>query len=523
MNYVILKPILGTKNDCAIDSITLTQPLDREGKVWACHDTGGQNFDLERQKDSCSKSYGRAQWSNTAASCATVTGSICLGLHELWDGTNRERFFFDSGQVYRYDASRDPVLITDTASTTFANDAIDLYSIIQYGSHMVFADHGEHTPYKCDHDDTALTMLIDAGTEFKFRYLLNFTNRIVGLYTGQSNGDIDIRYTDVLAGTEFPAANQLYKEGASITGGHILGHNTAFIFGETDIYRMDYYGAQIPVFSVVEVLKGWGSVNHHCIVSDGIFLYFFDQHRGFCKFDGMREPLVISEDYEGMISRIPVEYSNLITGTWIPFTNEIAWSIPGDDEIKPSRIIFYNRKTGQWRHENKVARCLSTWRYYAGMTWNDLIVMTDDAWTASKWVDYTAESSKLVMDGNNGQLYASTSEGDDAGDWPAYRIEPILPLPDKTKMKRLLEVWFGIAQTQAANVDIYWRGGDTPGEVEGVAWTSIGSISMNDPDNAVIYPDRTARLHQIKWGTDLKNEPFGINEIRIGYRMQGNY
>ncbi len=524
MNYLTLKPILGTKNNCAIDSITLMQPLDPEGKVWACHDTGGQNFDLEREKDSCSKAYGRAQWSNTATSCETVTGSVCLGLHELWDGTNRKQFIFDSGQIYRYDASRDPVLITDSTSITFALDAIDLYSIIQYGAHMIFADNGEHTPYKCDHDDTALTKLIDTGTEFRPKYLLNFTNRIIALYnTQQTNPDIDIRYTDALAVTEFPAANQLYKEGDSIMGGYVLGHNTAFIFGETDIYRMDYYSAQTPVFSLLQVLKGWGSVNHSCIVSDGTFLYFFDQQRGFCKFDGTREPLVISEDYDGMISRISTAYNNLITSTWIPFTNELAWNIPVDDDTKPSKIIFFNVRTGQWRHENKVARYLNTWRYWTDMTWNDLIILTDDAWPADFWTNYTSETSKLVMDGNNGHLYASTSEGDDVANWEAYRIEPILPLPDKTRMKRILEVWFGVAQKQAANIDLYWRGGDTPGEVKGASWKSVGSVSMNNPDDAVIYMDETARLNQIKWGTDLKSEPYGINEIRIGYRMQGNY
>jgi len=339
MQYLTIKPILGTKNNCPIDSMSLVQPLDKNGYVWASHDVGGQNFDLEREIDSCSKAFGKAQFTSVAASSEAVTGSTALGMHELWDGTNREHFYFDQGRCFKYDTSgRHLSMICDDASTVFAVDDIDLYSIIQYGTHMVFTDNGEHTPYKCDHNDTALTKLIDAGDEFQPKFLLNFTNRIIALYNTQTaNADIDIRYTDALAGTEFPAANHLYKEGDSITGAHTLGHNTAFVFGETDIYRMDYYSSATPVFTLLQVLKGWGSVNHHCIVSDGTFLYFFDQQRGFCKFDGSSEPLVISQDYERMVSRIPTAYNKLITSVWIPFTNELAWSVPVDDDIRCSR------------------------------------------------------------------------------------------------------------------------------------------------------------------------------------------
>lgn len=503
--------------------MTLLKPLDKDGFVWACHDTGGQNFDLEREDDACSKAFGRAQWSALATSTDGTTGDSILGMHELWDGTNREHFCFDKGLAYRYDADRKPVVF-DEASITLATDDIDLYSIIQYGAHMVVADRGEHEPYKCDHDDTSLTVL-QVDNNYTFRYLLNFTNRIIGLYSDQPNGDIDIRYTDALAATTFPDANQLYKEGDSITGAHTLGHNTAFIFGETDIYRMDHYGSQTPVFSLLEVLKGWGSVNHHCIVSDGIFLYFYDQNKGFCKFDGSREPLVISEDYENMAARISTASSNLITSIWIPFTNEVAWSIPVDDNSLCSKIIYYNTKTGQWRHENKVARYLDIWRLFSGITWDDLIVLTDDVWPGPRsWAYYTAESSKLVFGQSNGHIYTSTSEGDNGSDWNGYRIEPIIPFPGKGKnMTRLLEIWPGITEHQVGNLDFYWRGGDTTGKVAGADWTSLGSLSMASPDDPVLYTDQTARLHQVKWGTDKKSEPFAVSELKFGFVSQGSY
>jgi len=41
--------------------------------------------------------------------------------------------------------------------------------------------------------------------------------------------------------------------------------------------------------------------------------------------------------------------------------------------------------------------------------------------------------------------------------------------------------------------------------------------------NPVLYIDQVARCHQIKWGTDLKDEPFSINGIRIGYVSAGKY
>jgi len=593
MKYLTIKPLLGTKNDCPINSPTLYQSIG-ENTFLTC-DTGGQNFDLNREKDSCSKAFGRAQWSASANASATS----CHGLFELYDGTNRNHIYFDKGVCYIFNSSRVPVAVTDAylkydaqagafthgltatgagaatgvivcdaevatagtlwfsavtgtfndnenitdtdtgdatvdgtlSTTTFATDNIDLYSIINFGGYMIFADRGEHQPFKWKHGDTYLTPLItkDAATQYKFRYLMHLANRIVGVYSDQTNGDLDIRYTDALpawATLDFPAANQFYKpEGdAGLTGCAKLGHNTGYLFSEEDITRMDYSSSSGPVFTAIRILRGWGSVNHQAIVSDGINLYTFDKNRGFYKFNGVSEPIVISDDYEGMINRIPSAYYNLITGKIIPFTNEIAWNIPVDSDSTPSIIIFYNTKTGQWRHENKAARALDTWRTFSSMTWNDLIVLTDDVWpTQHTWSWYLNEAPSLVFGNSDGQLYSSTSEGDNASAWEGYRIEPVLPIADGKQFIDIKEIWLNIAEKVNASIDFYWRGGDTVGEVEQEAWTSIGSISMNSPDDPVIYPNKMARLPQIKWGTDLKSEPFSINEIRIGYEIRRGY
>jgi len=370
MRYLTVRPLLGTKNNCPIDSPEMFKVLGENDII--THDAGGQNFDLDREKNSCSKAFGRSQWDNSANAQKTK----CLGLHELWDGTYRDHLYFDNGLLYLFDSSRDQNEKTVATPVTFATDDIDLYSIITYGAYIVWADRGEHEPHRWKHGDTNSAALIATGTHFKFRYLMNFTNRIIGLYSDQTDGDIDIRWTNALAETTFPAANQLYKPGDSIEGGIQLGHNTACVLSASDIYRMDYYANASPCFTLISVMDNWGTRSPFSIVSDGVAIYFFDPQRGFCRFDLVNEPQVISEDYDGMIGRMNSTYHNLIDSVWIPWSGEIAWNIPVDNDTTPSKIIFYNRKTKQWRHENKAARRLDAWRTFTGYTWNDLIVET---------------------------------------------------------------------------------------------------------------------------------------------------
>ena len=53
--------------------------------------------------------------------------------------------------------------------------------------------------------------------------------------------------------------------------------------------------------------------------------------------------------------------------------------------------------------------------------------------------------------------------------------------------------------------------------------TDLGTINMNNPAEPVLYCDVTARLNQIRWGTDAASEFFSIPHIKIGYELQGNY
>jgi len=89
-------PILGRKTNVPQDDPGLFQALG-EG-VALSHDVGGHDFDLWRQRNACSKSFGYSQWSTIATHQATK----CLGLFELYDGTNRSPIFYDNGKFNLY-------------------------------------------------------------------------------------------------------------------------------------------------------------------------------------------------------------------------------------------------------------------------------------------------------------------------------------------------------------------------------------------------------------------------------------
>lgn len=530
MKFIKLKPIYGLKNDCSVGNSSLYKGVGRiEGQyatTYTIYDTDGMNLDYTRVEGACGKAKGKVQWSNSANAQATK----CLGLFALDDGTNVNHIFFDNGKVYRFDASKDPVEITVATPVTFANDNVDLYSAINFGGYIVFTDRGEHTPYKWSNSDANLTKLILAGgaTEYKFRYLIELANRIVGVYSDQTNGDLEIRYTDVLptwATLDFPAANQLYKpESYSlITGVGKLGSDTGFVFSEDDIIRLDYYADQIPCFNAVRIIKECGSVNHACIASDGNNLYFYDRRKGFIQFNGS-DIKVISDDIQGTVDAITKGYHDLIVGVYNAQRHEVVWTVPIGTTVAPNYILYYEIDSGRWRREDKSARYIDYWQVFTDMTWTDLAVLTGGGWpTTETWYYYTSESFELSFGVDDGHLYIVSSEADAGSNLDGYRIDPILPICDGITMLRVLEIWISFSNRQNINIDFYWRGGNSIGEVTNELWTSLGLINMNDPANAVLYIDQTARFHQFKWGTDAKDEYFSIENIKIGYESQGPY
>jgi hypothetical protein len=445
---------------------------------------------------------------------------------------------FDNGKVYTFDSARDPQPLTDVGDSTFSQVTNNPYSIISFGGYMLFTDYGVTTPMKWTAGDANLTKLILSGTEYKFRYLEEFQRRVIGAYSDQTNGDIEIRYTDALpswATLSFPAANQLYKpEGDdSITGIKKLGANALYLYSEKSIARVDYYPNSTAPFGMTTMVSGYGCTNHASIVSVGNTHYMFNKDLGFCAYAGGTEfpagGRPISSDIETDLADINTAYYDAIMGKFMPFTQEIAWVVPLDAGQTPSHILYYNIADGTWRKEDKPMHCLDTWLAYENYTWEDLISElggTGAVWadaTNYTWAKYVAQLHRLVYANTDGYVYHNSSEARDGAAYDGYRIEPVMDFGSPVDRDLLLELWFGIAYAFDFDIDVYHRSGDTIGECTGDSWASIGSVDCNSPDNAVLYTNQNARFHQIKWGTDAADERFVVNDITYKFVRQGPY
>lgn len=522
-------PILGRKTNVPQDDPSLFQFIG--DTVALTHDVGGINFDLQRKRNACTKSEGKVQWSNSATAQATR----CLGLFELYDGSNYDHIFFDNGKFYVYDSSLDPSDKTATG-VTHATGVEDFYSIIKVGSYVVWADRAETTPYKWKHGDAAATKLIASGTEYMFRYLMPFQRRVIGLYSDQTNGDIDIRYstdwpTTAITALNFPAANQLWVPNDDpIAGGATMGRNRAFVYCDNSIQEILYYPDYEAPFRVYTVVADQGAANHHSIVSVGNRHFLFNRSYGFCEYQGGSEfPFggrPISENIETDLRDIASDHYRAIIGTFIPLKREICWTAPLGGEGSCTHLLFYNLDTKQWRFEDKAYRYVDHWQMYLPYTWNDLITElggTGATWAAAgthTWAYYTSMLQRLVYGGIDGHLYYQYGETLAGSALDGYRIEPIMSFGDAKRKDLLEEIWFDLATTGDYSIHIYHRGGDTTGEVEAASWTALDTLSHNSPDKPCIYPQITERLHQIKWRTDSGDEKFQVNGITFRFNPQ---
>ena len=527
MNTFKIIPILGRKTNVPADDPSLFRFISQG--LALTHDTGGINFDLDRKRNACSKSYGRAQWSAAATSEATR----CMGLFELYDGTNRNHLIYDNGKIYYYDATVTPQDIS--GGVTFANDVVDLYSTIKVGAYAVFADRCEHTPYKWTSGDANVSKLIASGTEFKFRYLESFQRRVIGAYSDQTDGNIEIRWSTSWPGTaiaalNFPAANQLYiPNDDPITGIGVMGSDRCFIYCEDSIQQMFYYPDYEAPFRMITIVPKQGFTNHHSIVNFGDRHYGFNRNYGFCEFRGNQFPvngIPISENIDIDLWDINADYYNLIVGTDVPLTDQIVWAVPTGGEAICNKLYFYNHITGQWTIEDKTSRYIDNWRMYENYTWEDFIDDlggTGAVWTdagSDSWAKYLSLRERLVLANTDGHLYQIAGENDNGSDIDGYRIEPILHFGDSQRYDILNEVWFDIAYSGAFSIDVYHRSGDTVGEVVASGWELIGTVSCNNVSRPVLTGfSKSARLHQIKWGTDKMSESFQVNGITFKFTM----
>ena len=522
-------PILGLKTSVPQNDPSLFQHI-ADG-VALTHDVGGVNVDYKRKFNACTKSWGYSQWSNSATSEATK----CMGLFELYDGANRNHIYFDNGKVYYYDTGVDPVEITASPAVTFANDDIDLYSIIRVGSYVVWADRAEHTPYKWQSGDANSSKLIASGTEYKFRYLESFQRRVIGCYSDQTDGDIELRYSTAWPSTaitslNYPAENQLFiPNDDPIVGIKTLGKDRCFVFGNNSIHSLDYVATYSTPFRLRNVNSNHGCVNHHCVVSLGDRMFLYNSEYGFCIFTGSQlQP--ISQAIEIDLQNMNTNYLPQIVGVYVPLTREICWAVPLSGGAANSHLLFYNIDTGMWRKEDRAMRYVDQWRMYDNYTWNDFIAELGGGsatWPAApaRWGDYTLHKERLVYSNEDGQLYYSFGEDAGGSNIDGHRIEPVLDFGSSERREIVCEIWFGINAIGAYSIDVYYRSGDTLGELDLQSWTSIGSVSCNSPSDPVIYPQglNAKRLHQIKWGTDLKDEKFEVNYIILKYETGDKY
>jgi hypothetical protein len=530
-------PILGLKTNVAADDPSLFQPAG-EGRALT-HCVEGRNIDFGRTRNACAKSAGVSAWSNSAVS----TPTNCLGIFELYDGSNRVVWMAYDGDMYRYDGSRDPAEVADDGPTAFASDSLDLYSFIRYGNYMVFSDYGEHTPFASDHNDANLVELVNSGTEYKGKYLESFQRRIIlANITGgiTSHGNLSIVWTDVnpvpttgaTFGTGDPPSNHLYiPVDDSITGIKRMGKNACYVYTTDSINRLDYYANYTTPFGFTTVHENQGFVNHHGIVDVGGMHFGFNKNYGFCAFDGsMSFPSggrPVSWDIETWVRDIRSSYFGHIVGTSIPQRNEIAWAVPLEGATTPNAILYYNYLEGKWRRKDIAARFIAPLTLTTNLTWtkaiNDLGYTTWEDFGNLRWADLFNETPQIAISATDGHLYIDTTEANAGAAWDGYRVEPIMDFGRPNDKDLLLEIWFNIIEPGDYNMYCYYRGGDTVAECDNAVWTALPEVSCNSPANAVTHLAETNRFHQIKWGSDGADEAFVVNKIEFKFEPQGRY
>jgi len=477
----------------------------------------------------CSKSFGYQKWSNSVNAQATK----CLGLFNLYDGTNRNHFMFDNGKLYKFDSSFDPADLNFASPVTFATDDADLYTAIRIGDYMVFTDRGETDMAKWKQGDANLSKVIASGTDYLFRFIVSFQRRLIGLYSDQTDGNIDIRWSTAWPATaitslNYPAANQLYVPNDDpITGGATMGQDRCFIYSENSINQLVYYPDYELPFRLFTVVPDQGAVNHHSIVAVGNSHYLFNASYGFCRYDGGNvfpaggKP--ISDDIETDIQGINTAFYDLIVGTYIPIDREVCWTVPWGGESAPNRLFFYNVDTGQWRFEDKSMRFVDTWTMFTSYTWNDLINDLGGSgatWGLSNnetWAYYTSNRQRLSYGNTDGHLYYQGGNSVDGSALDGHRVEPVLDFGKPRVNTLVKEVWFDMGITGDYSLDLYHRGGNTLGELLGQSWTSMGSLSLDSAARPVIHVMQNARLHQFKWGTDGAAEDFEVHSLTFKY------
>ena len=529
MKSFVTYPVLGLNTNVPITDMSLLKMIGENSAQTYCVD--GRNIDFARTRNSCSKSVGRGLWSNGTV----VTPSYCLGIFELYDGTNRVVWMVYDGNVYRYDSARDPQEVADAGATAFASGVADFYSFIRYGSYMVFADRAEHTPYCSDYNDANLLKLISGGTEFKFRYLESFARRIIGAYSDQSNGNIDIRWTNANptpnSDCVFAAANQLFVPNDDpITGIKKMGNNACYVYCEDSINRLDYYSNYSAPFGFTTIIDGQGATNHHSIINENNINYFYNKNYGFCAYDGGSQVIPISREIENWVRDIKLSITPHIIGASLPYKNQLVWTVPLEGSSTPNALLLYDYVENKWSRRDIVVHYVSPFIAATDVTWTKLVTelgyTTWESLGNQRWTDLINEQPSLAVSATDGKLYSLSTESDNTSAMDGYRVEPAISF-GKGNFSILLEIWFSIVSGGDYDLYVYYRSGNSNNEISAANWITVEEVSLDNPRNAVCRLEsvvqKSARFHQIKWGTDAANEMFSINQIEYVYQSESRW
>ena len=437
-----------------------------------------------------------------------------------------------SGDFYADDLS--VKLITNAAlangavaTTTFAKDSSDLYSIIRVGDWMVFADRAETTPYKWKHGESNVSPLSSAK-EYEFRYLTSFQRRVVGLYSGETNGNIDVRWSTAWPATaitslSFTATNQLYiPNDDPITGVGTLGRDKCFPFCENSIQQLVYYPDYTTPFRIFTVVPDQGSASHHSIVNANGQLFFYNENYGFCSYQGGNTINPVGNDILPDLHGMHTSYLPRIVGKHIPIRKQIMWTVPLDGDTECNHIVIYNYDTGQWEIEEKTTRWIDYWELSDSMTWTELEAAVggtgiwSDAGSAT-WAAYLATGKQVVYGKTDGQLYTNTTEQDVDRRFEGKREEPIMSFGNPQRWDTIQEIWFDIGERGNFAIWVMHRSGNTVAELLEDTYVHVGQVSFDNPTDPVMHVNLNARLHQIKWGMGNPNEKFVVNGITLKY------
>jgi hypothetical protein len=536
MAEFIVYPILGLKTDVGEDDPSL---FKKHGHGFACHCVDGEYFSNNRVRNAASRAFGYTEWGNSAVS----SPSNCLGVFELYDGSNRKIWVAYDGDMYRYDGSRDPQEVADAGATAWASDATDFYSFIRYGDYMVFSDFGEHTPYASDHNDATLAKLVSADTEYRGRYLESFQRRILLAYI--TNGittapELSVVWTDAnptpttscTFGSGDPPSNHLYLPvDDEITGIKTIGRNSCVVCSSNSINSLDYYVDYTNPFGFTTIVADQGFENNGSLVVVNGVLYGFNKNYGFCAFDGSRNfpagRRPISYDIEDVVSTIRSSTYAYIQGAPHPARREIVWVVALDGSTVPNYLLHYDYVTGNWTKSPIATRCVAPIVAATNVTWTKLTTelgyTTWESLGNLRWGDLVNESQDLAFSGTDGKLYYLGTEGANGSAIDGYRVEPVMDFGDPRRQDLLREIWFNIVQSGSYSIYVSHRSGNTVGECVDASWTSLSEVSCNNTANPVTRLATTNRFHQIKWGTDAANEQFVVNRIDFIYEPQGEY